>query len=354
MISKPRILQMMAGAAHGGAETAFVDMCIAMKDVGIEQEIVTRGNSPDRVKRLKNAGLTVHCLPFGGKVDFYTPWQIKKIIKNFKPQIVQSWMSRAASKMVKSDKTFLNVSRLGNEYKLKYFAHTDCFVAITPSIREYLIHEGVAPDKIRHINNFAETEIVEHKINRAELNTPEDAVVLLSLARLHEAKALDVLIRAVVDLPQVHAWLAGEGPLRGELEQLAKNLGIAERIHFLGWRNDRAALLEASDICVFPSRFEPFGTVFVQAWANRTPLISSTADGPRQFVRDGEDGLIFPIDDVAALKKAIEKLIADSSLRERLVDNGYVRYQNEFTKEKTVQAYLDFYDEIMRREDIAR
>lgn len=341
----------MAGARHGGAETAFVDMCIAIKEAGVEQEIATRSNDI-RVKRLQEAGLKVHCLPFGGSIDFYTGWKLKNIIRHFRPQIVQSWMSRASSKMVKSDGSFLNVSRLGGYYNLKYFRNTDYFVTITPDIRGYLMKSGIATDKIRHINNFAETESAAQPVSRASLQTPENAVVLLALSRLHEAKALDVLIKAVADLPDVHVWLAGEGPLRAELEQLARDLGIADRIHFLGWRNDRAALLQACDICVFPSRYEPFGTVFVQAWGSKTPVICSLSDGPRQFVRDGEDGLLFPIDDVAALKTAIEKLVGNESLRDTLIENGFARYQNEFTKEKSVQAYLRYYEDILRESEI--
>jgi glycosyltransferase involved in cell wall biosynthesis len=133
---------------------------------------------------------------------------------------------------------------------------------------------------------------------------------------------------------------------------LARALGLEERVHFLGWRSDRAALLQACDICVFPSRYEPFGTVFVQAWANRVPVICSRADGPRQFVRDGEDGLLFDIDDVNALTGALKKLLADKALQARLIDAGYARYRNEFTKEKTVQSYLDFYAESLARAGI--
>lgn len=346
-----KILQIMAGARHGGAETAFVDMCIAMKEAGIEQEIATRSND-SRVPRLHQAGLKVHQLPFGGSIDIYTKWKLKKIIGDFRPQIVQSWMSRASSKMMKSDGSFLNVSRLGGYYGLKYFKNTDYFISITPDIKDYLIKSGIRPDKIRHINNFAETEKVLTPLRRADLNTPEHAVVILALSRLHDAKALDVLIKSVVDLPDIHVWLAGEGPLRGELEKLACDLGIAERIHFLGWRNDRAALLQACDICVFPSRYEPFGTVFVQAWGNKTPVICSLSDGPRQFVRHGEDGLLFPVDDVAALTAEIKKLINDKDLRNDLINRGYERYRAEFTKENTVKAYLDFYRDILRESEI--
>lgn len=344
-----RVLQVMAGAERGGAETAFVDMCLALHQAGVSQRIVTRPNDL-RVPQLRAAGLEVDCLPFGGGVDLYTSWKLRKIVSLWRPDIVQTWMARAASKIHKRrDDPYLVVSRLGGYYALKYFASTDYFTTITPDIRAYLLREGIAPERVRHINNFAETEAVTTPLKKADLRTPEEAPALLVLARLHQNKAIDTLIKAAVTLPEVHVWIAGEGGQRDELETLASALGIVERVHFLGWRSDRAALLQACDICVFPSRYEPFGTVFVQAWANRTPVICSRADGPRQFIRHGEDGLLFDIDDVAGLAGSIRTLIDNQDLCARLVDAGYSRYKNEFTREKTVGAYLEFYGEIIRR-----
>lgn len=345
-----RILQSLAGAEHGGAETAFVDTCIAMKEAGHDIEVVTRSN-PIRVPRLKNAGIKVHTLPFGGVLDFYTPWKIKRIARTFNPDIVQCWMSRASAK-TPSSSSYLKVCRLGGYYKLKYFKTADYFMTITPDIKRYLMDHGIAGDRIRHINNFAETEITKEKVDRTSLNTPHEGTLLLSLGRLHDSKAFDILMKALVDLPDVYLWIAGEGPDRHALEYLRDNLGLQKRVMFLGWREDRAALFNACDICVFPSRYEPFGTVFVQAWAQKTPLITSLADGPRQFVRDQEDGLTFPVDDVSALNAAIKSLKEDKMLQEKLVKNGYERYLNEFSKEKTLQAYSDYFEEILKRKKV--
>ena len=188
-------------------------------------------------------------------------------------------------------------------------------------------------------------------VNRADLDTPAHAPVILTLARLHESKALDVLLDALPDLPGVYVWMAGEGPLRGVLEQMAQDNGVADRVRFLGWRSDRAGLLEAADICVFCSRYEPFGTVFVQAWgAAYAGDCVGCGRGPRQFVRDGEDGLMVPRDDADALVQAVRRLLEDEVLQDQLTTRGYQRYRNEFTKEKTVESYLGFYYDILQRE----
>lgn len=351
-----KILQVMAGAPHGGAETAFVDMCLALADAGEQIEVATRAN-PLRVGQLEKAGLKVHELRFGGLADFTTTPQLKKIIRSFEPHIVLTWMSRAAQKTPawqESDgiQRYLVVSRLGGYYKLKHFKNTDYFITITPDIGKYLVKNGTAPEKVAAINNFAETEQVMVPVRRADFNTPENAIVLLALGRLHEAKAFDTLMQALRQVEGAYLWIAGEGPQRQELEKLCAELGLDDRVRFLGWRDDRAALFQAADICVFSSRYEPFGTVFVQAWAQKKPLITTDADGPRQFVRDGDDGLMVPVDDVAALAAAIARLKDDPELAERLVLRGYQRYLDEFTREKTVQAYLSFFNEALEREGL--
>lgn len=346
-----RILQIMAGAAHGGAEAAYIDMCLALKAAGQDVVAVTR---PHKIREdvLRQAGITVHLLPFGGAVDIYTRFKIRRIIKAFKPDIVQTWMSRAAQKTPRWTKRmdvpyYPVLARLGGYYKLAHFKETDFFVGNTPDIKRFLIEEGVAPDRAAHINNFAEIEIADAPASRVAENTPEDAKLIVALGRLHKAKAFDVLMRAVTNHPGVHVWIGGEGKLREALEALRAELGLEDRVHFLGWREDRAALLQAADICVVPSRFEPFGNVFVQAWSQKTPLITTASEGPRQYVRDGEDALVVPVDDVDALSAAIGRALGDPALCAKMVENGYKRFLREFTKEQSVGQYMALYRTMM-------
>jgi glycosyltransferase involved in cell wall biosynthesis len=347
-----RILQVMAGAEQGGAETIFADMCLALHESGVSQKIVTRKGG--RTSRLQDAGLDVECLPFGGSIDIYTPWKLRRIIGAYKPHIVQSWMSRAASRVPSSaGKDWRHVARLGGYYKLKYYQSADYFVANTPDIRDYLIREGAAEDRARFIPNFTDIDPVVAPVRKSDLDTPDEAKVALVLARYHPNKALDVMIRAASEISGLHVWLAGQGPLEGELKKLAQDLNVARRIHFLGWREDRGALLEAADICVIPSRHEPFGNVFIQAWAHKTPLISSRSEGPSQFVKDGEDGLLFDIDDVAGLVSALRRLMGDSALAEKMTARGFDRFGAEFSREKTVASYLAYYTEILAKAGIS-
>lgn len=352
-----KILQVLAGARHGGAETAFVDMCIAMHDAGQVIEVATRANE-GRIPRLRAAGITVHILPFGGVVDLYTPFALRRIVSKFRPDIVQSWMSRASQKVTRWNASmniprYLVVSRLGGYYKIKNFKNTDYFVTVTPDLKRYLVEDcGVADDRVRQINNFAETEAFKTAIDRGEYGVPEGSVLCLGLGRLHSSKAFDTLIRAVAALPDLYLWIAGEGPDRADLEDLICDLSVGDRVRLLGWRDDRAALFDAADICVFSSRYEPFGTVFVQAWAQKIPLVTTDSDGPRQFVHHEEDGLITPIDDVAAMSASIARVISDNSLCDKMVEHGYDRYLQGFTKGKAVQEYINYFEHMRTMEKL--
>ncbi|MEM6811578.1 MAG: glycosyltransferase [Pseudomonadota bacterium] len=347
-----KILQVMAGGQHGGAEMAFIDMCVAMKEKGLDIEVVTRKNKV-RDRLLDEAKIKTHHCRFGGIADFITSQKIKKIIQSYEPDIVQSWMSRASVKTPSWNKTqtkkkYYTIARLGGYYSYKYFKHIDYFAAITPDLKKHIESWGINPEHVRQLNNFAETEQDIIPIDREELDTPKDATVIVSLARYHENKALDILIRSLPDLPNCYLWLAGDGPLKDTLHDLAKSLHVESRVRFLGWRTDRAALLQAADICAFVSRHEPFGSVFIQAWANKIPLIVSDAQGPVQFCKHEKDSLVIPKNNEAAFVRAVHKLEADPVFSIKLVNNGYQKYLDGFTKEKSVEAYLDFYRDILK------
>ena len=346
-----RVLQVLAGAAQGGAETAFVDTCLALQQAGIVLEVVTRPHK-SRVPALREAGITVHELPFGGMIDLWTPLRIRSIIKRFKPDIVQTWMSRAAQKTPVWSASmgvprYAVLARLGGYYNLKYYVGTDYYLANTPDIRQYLIDKGIAEGRVRHINNFADFQDGPGVVDRGTLRTPEGVPLLIALGRLHKSKAFDTLIRAVAQVPEVYLWIAGEGPEREALEALIRGLKLEDRVLLLGWRDDRGPLFRAADICVFPSRFEPFGNVFAQAWAQKIPLITTDTAGPKQFVRNGEDALLVPIDDEGRLAEAIRALAGNPELGRTFAERGYARFLDEFSREKTIEAYLGYYRDIL-------
>ncbi|MFV2092118.1 MAG: glycosyltransferase, partial [Hyphomicrobiales bacterium] len=152
-------------------------------------------------------------------------------------------------------------------------------------------------------------------------------------------KGFDVLMRAMVELKAAYLWLAGTGPEEDALKSLADDLGLTERVRFLGWRSDVEALMRAGDVVAMPSRSEGIGTVFIEAWASGTPLVATASEGPAEFMTDGENGRLVAIDDVAALAAALGDVLGDQPAASRLAKAAKANYEQNFTSEKIAARY---------------
>lgn len=332
----------MGGKGNGGAELYFTDLVRALHRAGLDQKIVIRRHRA-RAAMLREAGLEPVELPFGGALDWRTGAKLRKVIADYRPTIVQSWMNRATQFCPAGD--FVHVGWLAGYYKMANYRRCDRLVGVTPDIVADKVRDGWPAERAHYIPTFAgDTRVAP--VPRAGLDTPQDAPLLLSLGRLHWMKALDVLLKAVAVVPDAWLWLAGDGPLEDELKTLAGELGIGGRVRFLGWRDDREALLAACDICVLPSRYESFGTVTIEAWSQEKPMIVADAVGPKNLVEPDVDAVLVPIDDVAALAGAIRRVIDDREFAARIAAAGRRVFEERFTEPAVVRQYLDFYKDI--------
>lgn len=340
-----RLLHCMAGAPTGGAENIFLEDVLALASAGIQQFVVTRPNNEFRLKSLKAAGVQTATASFSSWYGWPTQTVIRDAVKSFRPQICQYWMGRAGSYAETTHgKT---VGWYGGYYDAKRFKNCEYHVGLTRDIVRHIVSQGIPLDKTALIHTYAEFKEAT-PVPRAELNTPDGVPVLLALARLHWKKGLDILLRAMVQVPAVHLWIAGEGPLGSSLQTLAEELGLTKRVRFLGWRDDRARLLAACDVCVFPSRYEPFGTVMVDAWASRAPLVAAAAQGPKAYVENERNGLLVDVDDIDGLANAINRVLTEKQLRDTIVAGGRTTYDAMFTKDAFVRDSLAFYDRVLK------
>ncbi len=334
-----RVMQVMAGAEFGGAEAFFTRLVLALNAAGLEQRVVIRQNER-RAAALKAGGVEPVQLPFGGLLDLRTSFALKREIGDFQPDIVLTWMNRAARMCRKGD--FAWVGRLGGYYDLKYYQGCDHLIGNTEDIVQHLVDGGWPEERAHHLPNFVSERRVP-PISRREFYTPDNTPLLLALGRLHRNKAFDVLLRALARVPSAYLWIAGEGPLRRELEELAEHLAVKPRVRFLGWREDVAALFAACDIFVCPSRHEPFGNVVIEAWAQEAPVIAADSLGPGTLIGDMENGILVPVDDAEALSQAISFLLGDADCRQRLAAAGRHAYEERYTEATVVEQYMAFF-----------
>jgi len=170
---------------------------------------------------------------------------------------------------------------------------------------------------------------------RGELGLDPSAPVIVAAGELTTRKNFALLLEAAAPLaescPDLVILIAGEGPEEGALRRRAAELGIDARVRFLGFRRDVPDLLAAADLLVHPARIEGFGYVLAEAMAARLPVVATDASSIPEIVADGETGILFPPEDVGALRTGIATYLADPTRRVADGRRGRERVEREFS-----------------------
>jgi glycosyltransferase involved in cell wall biosynthesis len=343
---KIRVAQCLAGAPFGGAENFYTRLvCALANDEELEQKAFTRPNE-HRVPQLQTSGVPVQTFRFGSKLHLIDNCRYRIALRRFKPDIVLTYMNRP-SELTPRGKYAL-VCRLGHYYDLKYYCHADYWIGVSKGICQYMIKGGLPANRIVHIPNFVD-ETYMPALPRDSFGTATKTPLLLAAGRLHVNKAFDVLFQALAEVPDATLWLAGDGPEKENLRELANHLGILKRIRFLGWRDDIGSLMRTADIFVCPSRHEGLGSIVPESWYNNCPIVATASQGPGELIEHQVTGLLSPVDDVAALVSNIKQALSNKDLCEALANNGKREYEANYAEEKIIQRYKSFFKTIVTR-----
>ena len=205
--------------------------------------------------------------------------------------------------------------------------------------RLVIIPNGV-PDVDRNSQNAAKI--------REEILSDHSGVLILSIGRLTYQKAHTYLLKAFSTVLKQHpnslTALAGEGPLLGDLETEANELGIRNKVRFLGVRSDIPDLLTASDFFVLSSRWEGMPLVLLEAMRAGIPIAATDVHGIREALDDGKCGLIVPTEDPAALADAMLRLIHEPELAKQLGQAARRRFEQHYTLQKMMEGYMALLD----------
>ena len=222
-------------------------------------------------------------------------------------------------------------------------------VAVSTQVRDLAVsQEKVNPDKVVVILNGIEPPRVsalekeQRTALRAEVGASEEQLLLLVVGRLTRQKGHDLLLEAVARLDTEMGFLlalAGDGPLGGQLRKQAEQLGIAERVRFLGVRDDVDSLLLAADLFVQPSRSEGLSLALLEALWQGTPVLCTQVEGATDVLEDGVNARLVAPGHVEALSGALKELLEDTDLRLRLGRAGARHVQSRFSVDRMGQAY---------------
>ena len=196
----------------------------------------------------------------------------------------------------------------------------DRVIAVSEGIAQELRGSyGLPAERITVVPNGVDPERLEARTSREEVRekagVPPGATVLLQVGRLTPQKGFDVLFKAIHRIAERHpdlvVFVAGEGPLRGELEGLAQKLQISPAVRFLGHREDVADLLNAADLVTLASRSEGMPYTLLEAMGSGRAVVATRIGGIEEVIKKEGTALLVPTEDPGALAGAITELLDD-------------------------------------------
>jgi glycosyltransferase involved in cell wall biosynthesis len=236
---------------------------------------------------------------------------------------------------------------------------TDRIVAISPQIRTELVEQYRIgrPDQYRVIplgfdlTGLAAIDDRARRAARIALGIDDAAHVVATVGRLTAIKQHDLFLEAATLVaehdPAALFLVVGDGELRGELERIAREHGLADRVRFLGWRRDLATVYGATDVFLLTSRNEGTPVALVESLAAGVPAVSTDVGGVRDVLADNDVGLVAPYGDARALADAVAALFADSERRRAMGRRGRTAIVARYRIERLVDDVDHLYRELL-------
>lgn len=227
---------------------------------------------------------------------------------------------------------------------------TDVWICVSQSQQGRLLAAGVPVDGMRLIPNGVNLNLFSPKETVSAATDERGSVHVVAVGGFRPVKRYDVLVEALAEAvgrgANLDATFVGAGETSDAVKALVAQLGLAERVRFLGEQDEVAALLRSSDILASTSGSESFSLVAVEAMGCGLPVVATRSGGTEEIVVDQETGLLVPTGDVHAVAEALVRLASDRELRRRMGLAGRARALSRFSVETMVSAYEDLIEEL--------
>ncbi|MBU2552539.1 MAG: glycosyltransferase [Proteobacteria bacterium] len=386
--SRIRVLLLLEHMRVGGAERSVADLVegLAARDVEVAvclyrdmgpfaDELIEAGHpviylAKDRFSRRLGGARKVLCFPLVGIESLLFIFRLARLIRKHRIRIVHAHMFSAglwglpAARLVPECRVILSLHtvfgavgtakrRRLNRFLLPRF---DRLVAVTGEVAASLDQAyRVNPRRLSVIPNGLPEAVFtggQRGLLPSGRTGPDVRPPLaITVGRLIPVKRHDLFIRAVAlcaeDIPNLTAWIVGEGPERKKLERLIQEYELEGRVSLLGQRNDVPALFTKADLALNTSEREGLPVSLLEAMAAGLPVVATDVSGNRELVRDGETGLLVPAGDSRALARAMLRLLRDPDLAERLGRTGYHQVLETYSMKRVGKMWADLYQEAL-------
>ena len=370
---KTRILFVIDGMEFGGGERVFTQI---MNGLPLDQYdlFLASGPHPSFYEAIDRTPVKRFAIDFSNRYDPRVMLKLIGIIKDHHIDIVHGqgaraeFFARLASRLSRRTHYISTVAMpvegydVGPGMRRLYRAldgfterFVDYFLVVSAVLEQAMIKgHGIPPEKVIKIYNGIETdhyrpedlEAPRRRIREA-FSLADRELVIGTVGRLVWQKGFNDFLQSVPallkDIPQARFILVGDGPLRQDLEEQAKTLGIRDRLILTGHRRDIRDMMAAMDIVVIPSLLEGFPMVTLEAMAMERPIVATAIDGITEQISDGEDGLLVPARNPEALAQAIRRLAVDPPYARSLGCRARKRVLADFSVQKMIAETIKVY-----------
>jgi glycosyltransferase involved in cell wall biosynthesis len=361
------IAQMIESDEPGGAELVLVELAVELRRRG--HRVITIGPSKGvgwLGERLRERGFEMDTFSIRRPVDWRCLRDLTRLLRSRGVDLVHSHeftmcvYGAASARLLRVPHV---TTMHGNQKMTKAlrrrialrwaFRNSAATVAVSDATRRSLTADlGLRPKSIGVVLNGVPVRPGQPDAVRAEFGIGESELLLLALGTVVPRKGHMILLRALHRLEQagrqappwrliIAGWLTGEEPDR--LRQFIAEAGMADRVHLAGQRQDVPDLLAAADVFVMPSLWEGLPLAILEAMLAQKAIVASVTSGIPEAINDGQEGLLVPPGDEAALAEALGRVLSDAALRSRLAAQARARALREFTVECMTDQYERLY-----------
>lgn len=355
-----KIVFVLHSHRSGGAERHLLQLMQGLSASGIE--CIFAGPLDSWLgEQLAAAKFRCEHVPYHGIYDFVSLARLVRLIRREKPDLIHGHLTRGAYYAGWASRltSVPNVATAHSTNAGKHFGRAGRIIAVSDAVRRFLIECGYPGNVLRTVRHGVPDYAAQPRLPQDQLRASlqlDDAPVFAMVARFESAKGHDIALRALATIKD-RRWtlvLAGATDTQWaeEMRQLATQLDIADRVRFVGHREDVASIYACADILLAPSRREALSLTLLEAAAFGKPIVATDVGGIGEAVANGETGLLVSPENPDELAGAIRTLLDDTNLRERMQKAARQRYERWFSLENMVHQTIAVYRELVNGDRI--